>query len=165
MSNDETQAVSLPEPLSLLAANERAIEALYQEFARQIPEYEDFWLSMSGEERHHAEIIERLATGSKTAAILQPRFKVEPIRAFSQYVREQQAFARQGTTMAAAISTAYYIETALMERRFFEQLPQQSPAVAWAMTILRKDTERHVEIVKDALTKVRAAAKELPDQK
>ncbi|MBN1152112.1 MAG: hypothetical protein JXA58_02780 [Dehalococcoidia bacterium] len=153
MTNDETVAGTPPDVLSLLATNERAIGSLYQEYARQIPKHEDFWLDMSADERHHAELIEALGTTPKTGISFQPRFTVESIHTFTAYVREQHDYARQGTTMAAAIASAYYLETALMERRFFEQLPQQSPAVARVMNSLKKETERHVRKTRDALTR------------
>jgi len=143
-----------PAAMALLAANERAIGSLYEEYARQLPEHEQFWSGLAAEERTHALWLEELAKAPAAGEVpARPRFTVESIRSFTAYVHEQQSFAVQGTTMAAATATAYNIETALIERRFFEQLQQQTPEVTRVIASLKKDTERHVRTTKNALTR------------
>jgi len=51
----------------------------------------------------------------------------------------------------AALTTSYYIETALIERRFFEQLPTRDPAIARVMSELKRSTAQHVRKVEGAL--------------
>ena len=151
--NDSNAAGALPEALALLAENERALKSLYEEYARQLPAQNGFWLGMAAEEARHAEWIEDLGDAPQLGSSIRARFTIESILTFTDYVNEQQAFAGQGTTTAAALSTAYYIETALIERRFFEQLPQRSPEVARVLASLRRETEQHVRKVKDALSR------------
>jgi hypothetical protein len=153
MSEDVNASRILPDESVLLAANERALRALYEEYARQLPQHAAFWLGMAAEEERHAKWIEELGAALTTAQTPRPRFKVEAILTFSDLLREQRAYARQGTTMAAAVANAYYLEISLMERRFFEQLPQQSPEVARVLASLKKETEKHVRKTRDALTR------------
>jgi len=153
MTEQADSSQALHEALRLMAANERAIGSLYEEYALHIPEHEDFWLGMAAEERQHAEWIEELGTSPSPISSLSPRFTLEAIRTFADYIREHHGFAKQGTTMAAAVATAYNLETALLERRFFEQLPQTSSRVNAVVARLRKETEQHVRRMKDALTR------------
>jgi len=148
----ESNPGTLPDQLRLLAENERAIGSLYEEYARHLPEHEDFWLGLAAEERQHAEWIEQLGASESATSGLKPRFTIEAIRTFAAYIREQHGYAKQGTTMAASVATAYGIETALMERRFFEQRPQMSPDEAAVIARIRRETEQHVVKTKDALT-------------
>jgi len=98
---------ALPAALALLAANERAISSLYEEYARQLPEHEQFWSALAAEERKHALWLEELARAPARGEVpTRPRFTVESIRSFTAYVHEQQSFSVQGTTMAAATATA-----------------------------------------------------------
>jgi len=69
--------------------------------------------------------------------------------------REQEATAGE-VTVPIAPSPACYIKAALIERRFFEQTPDQAPTMRQVMTSLQRQTERHLNQVKDALSRTRA---------
>ena len=52
-----------------------------------------------------------------------------------------------------ALALAYYIEAALIERRFFEQLEHQGSNVQKIMSALRRETEEHALKVKEELSR------------
>ena len=151
--NEHQQETHLPIALALLRDNELAIAALYGEYALLFPTQASFWLTLAEEEQQHATWIGDLGhalNDSLTAA--GPRFSPAAIETFTRYVHEQSALARRkGLSSMAALTTSYYIETALIERRFFEQLPTRDPAVARVMTELKRSTAQHVRKVEGAL--------------
>lgn len=142
------------EPLTLMAQNEKAIASLYEEYARQLPGEAVFWLDLAEQERQHAMWIDSINQTSDSSAAYPNRFKIEAIRTFTNYLRSQEETARKGITSLGALSTAYYIETALIERQFFEQFPQDNPRASSVMSALRRETESHVRKVKDALSRI-----------
>ena len=152
MQHGDADAQDYTDSLDQLAANERAIESLYREYARQHPAQKGFWLGLASEEELHAASIEELAAAAgHPAATPSKRFKTEAIRAFTAYVQEQEEAARRGeVTFETALTMAYYIETALIERGFFEQLPHHDADTAKTLTALKSDTERHVSKVIEA---------------
>ena len=139
------------QPLALMAENERALALLYEQYAHQLPQMAAFWRDPAEEERHHATLIASLERATSAATDRSGRFAPEAIRIFTDYLNNQERNARKGITATAALSTAYYIEIALLERRFFEQFPQDDPAASRVMSALRRETESHVRKVKDAL--------------
>jgi len=143
----------LPVALALLRDNELAIAALYAEYATLFPAQAGFWLGLVEEERQHATWIEDLGHGmSNSLTTSGPRFTPAAIESFTRYVREQSKLAREKQVSSmAALTTSYYIETALIERQFFEQLPTRDPAVAWVMSELKRSTGQHQSKVKGAL--------------
>ncbi len=153
MHPDAQSAKKNTSPLDLLVTNERAIASLYEEYARQHPARAFFWLELASAEYRHATQIESLRTPEKTDSTRVTRFSTEALRTFIVYVQEQEAVAKRGAvTFPVALSLSYYIETALIERRFFEQLPQQSSNVRRVMSTLRRETEEHVRKVNGELS-------------
>lgn len=143
-------------PVELLAANERAIAALYEEYARQHTEKAAFWLGLAAAEYRHATWVEELGVSRSSAGATHHRFTSEALTSFTTYVREQEEAARRGgITFAAALSLVYYIETALIERRFFEQLEHEGSTTQKIMSALRRETEEHVVRVKEELSRTK----------
>ncbi len=154
--NDQPVKDNMPS-LDLLAANERAIASLYEEYARQHQDRAAFWLELAAAEYRHATWIESLRAPDKTEGTSGSRFSSESLRSFIKYVREQETAARRGgITFHTALSLTYYIETALIERKFFEQLPQQSSNVQRVMSTLQRETEQHVNKVKLELSRTKS---------
>ena len=149
---EQEHADHLPARLSLLAANERAIATLYEEYAARFPAQSDFWSGLADDEKQHATWLEELGLPDATSPGTSPsRFAPEAIETFTSYVREQTNEVRAGhVSPAVALTTAYFIETALMERRFFEQLAPDIGPVGAVMSRLVRSTAEHVNKVKDA---------------
>ncbi len=158
MANGQSSQSATPPPLELLAANERAIAALYEEYARQHNDKAAFWLALAAAEYRHATWIEELSTPRANADPAHYRFKSEAISSFTHYVRElEEAARRGGIAFATALSLVHYIETALIEHRFFEQLEARGSNAQRVMSALRRETEEHVTKVKEELSRVNPA--------
>jgi len=139
------------ESLNLLAVNELALESLYREYARQHANKAAFWQEFAADEHRHATWVTRLAAQVKQDAAPQGRFKIEAIRAFTQYVNDQEIAAKGGeVTFGDALIIASYIEDALIERKFFEQLPMDDSHLKKTLTSLQRATEKHSKMIKDA---------------
>ena len=143
------------ESLNLLAANELALESLYREYARQHADKAAFWQEFAADEHRHATWVTKLASEVRQDADPQGRFKIEAIRTFTQYVNDQEITARRGeVTFSKALIIASYIEDALIERRFFEQLPMDDSRLKQTLTSLQRATEKHSKMIKDARTQL-----------
>ncbi len=143
------------ESLRLLAANEMALESLYREYASQHADRASFWQELAAEERRHASWLEQRAGEARQNADLQGRFKIEAILAFTQYVKDQEVEARRGEVpFRKALIIASYIEDALIERRFFEQLPMNDRRLKQTLTSLQRATKNHANMIKDALARL-----------
>ncbi|MBN1856162.1 MAG: hypothetical protein JW846_04340 [Dehalococcoidia bacterium] len=150
---EQERETDLPETLELLRHNELAIGALYDDYAALFPSHASLWITMAEEERQHAQWIEELGIELQSSRRnTRPRFSPESIKTFTAYVREQSDAAhREQFTAMAALTTSYYIETALIERRFFEQLTPNDPANSPTLSRLKHATEQHVARIRDAL--------------
>jgi len=151
--NEQQHETDLPIALALLRDNELAIASLYEEYASLFPSEAGFWLGLVQEEQQHAKWIEDLSHDLDTSGMpAGTRFSAAAIETFAKYVHEQSALAHEKPlTPKTALTTSYYIETALIERRFFEQLSTRNPEVTQVMSQLKFSTEQHVKKVKDAL--------------
>ena len=139
------------ESLNLLAANELALESLYHEYARQHTDKASFWQELAADERRHATWVTKLASGVSQDIEPHGRFKIEAIRTFKQYVNDQEVAARRGEVpFSKALIIASYIEDALIERRFFEQLPTDDSRLKRTLTSLQRATTKHAKMIKDA---------------
>ncbi len=156
MTDGQSLHRATPSSLELLAANERAIAALYEEYARQHRDNDAFWLELASAEYRHATWIEALSTRETSEDTKGSRFRRESIQSFIRYVKDQEEVARRnGIAFATALSLAYFIETALIERRFFEQLEPQGSNAQRLMSNLQRETEQHVNRVKDELSRAK----------
>jgi hypothetical protein len=142
--------------LNLLAANELALESLYHEYARQHPDKAAFWQELAIDEHRHALLVLKLAADVSGHVGRQGRFKAEAIRTFTEYLTEQEAAARRGEVpFEKAVILASYIEGALIEQKFFEQLPLDDRRLKYTLSALKRETERHAKKIKDALSQSR----------
>ena len=155
---EQEQETDLREALALLRHNELAIGALYDDYAALFPPHASLWVALAQEERQHAQWIEELGIelqSSRRNTV--PRFSPETIKTFGAYIRKQSDIAhREEITPMAALTTSYYIETALIERRFFEQLAPHNAATSPTLSRLKRATEQHVARIRDALHQSRS---------
>ena len=143
------------ESLNLLAANELALESLYREYARQHFGKATFWQTLATDEHGHAQLVAKLTSEVRQDAAPQGRFKAEAIRTFTKYLNDQEAAARRGEVpFEKAVIVAFYIEDALIEQRFFEQLPIDDNRLKKTLYALQRATKRHAKIIADARTQL-----------
>ena len=144
------------ESLNLLAANELALESLYLEYARQHTHKAAFWQELAAEEHRHADWVKKLAGDVRLNTAAPGRFRPEAIRTFTEYLTEQEAAARRGEVpFKKAVVTAFYIEGALIEQKFFEQLPVDDSRLKSILSALKRETEQHARKIEDALNQLR----------
>ena len=144
------------ESLNLLAANELALESLYLEYARQHVGKAAFWQELAADEHRHANWVAELAGEVRLDIAAPGRFRPEAIRTFIEYVTEQEATARHGEVpFEKAVIVASYIEGALIEQKFFEQLPLDDSRLKNVMSALMRETERHAKKIEDAVAQSR----------
>ena len=138
--------------------NELAIGAMYADYATMFPSQASLWLTLADEERQHAQWIEQFGLDLESSRRnTVPRFSPEAIKTFGAYIREQSDIAHmEEITPMAALTTSYYIETALIERRFFEQLAPYNAATSPTLSRLKRATEQHVARIRDALHQSRS---------
>ena len=147
----------------MLATHELALRQLYQAYAQRFPTFKDFWLQLANDEQHHANWLGVLLAKTGPSNPLDPRGWPRPaaIESCLKYVQEQILRAqRSEVTCMAALSIARDIENSLLEKRFFRVAEGASPQVKAVLGRLTGDTERHLQVVLEALNQAR---RDVPD--
>ncbi|MCP6718368.1 MAG: hypothetical protein KJI70_02420 [Patescibacteria group bacterium] len=112
------------EILKALIKNEEKLAELYKIYSEKFLNYKDFWLDLIKDEIAHATWIRRFWEKTEQDSSLyfdENRFNLEAINIYSQEVKKQISEAKfSEMTIMNALSTAYYFEIALIERKFFE---------------------------------------------
>jgi len=145
--------------LDLLKGHELAVSELYSVFADKFPEYGQFWSDLSEEEKKHATWITNLTEMTETGEVFfdQKRFNIEAIKTSLAGLKDDVAKAgREAISLISALSMAYYYETALIERKFFEVFEGDSAKLKHTLLYLSEETRKHQKMVKEALEKERA---------
>jgi len=139
-------AKSPGEILESLKEHERVIAQLYEVYASKFPEYEDFWSQLSGEEIQHADRIEELQArieGSEEDFVAK-RFAIGAVEHSIEYVKKLiESAAQPDLLLMNALSTALYLEMALIENKYFEVFEADSPGTRRALDMLAQDTREH----------------------
>ncbi|KMQ50647.1 hypothetical protein CHISP_2498 [Chitinispirillum alkaliphilum] len=140
-----------PHALLLLAHNEEQIGKLYEHYATCITHHRDFWKKHSTEEFKHAKWIHSLIELVNKGIIDwdTKRFNEAAIRTMNSYVIEltEKAQKRCPTTVEA-ISDAMSIETALIERKFFEAFESDNKQFSDVISSIREETQKHLDEIK-----------------
>ena len=103
---------------------------------------------MSSEEIQHAEWLEQLQVrveGSEEDFVVE-RFKIGAVEHSIEYVRRLIDSADQPDFLLMnALSTAMYLEVALIENKYFEVFEADSPGTKRALEALAQDTREHCQ--------------------
>jgi len=147
--NKVTNIAKAPgEILDALKEHERVIAQLYEVYARQFPEYGDFWNQLSREEIQHADWIGQLQIrieSSKEDFVVE-RFAIGALEHSIDYVKGLIDSASQPDFLLMnALSTAIYLEMALIENKYFEVFEADSPGTRRALDALAQDTREHCQ--------------------
>jgi hypothetical protein len=140
--------------VELLARNEVALGRLYQGYAAALPSLSDLWLRLAGEEQHHAEwlrsLTSRIAATDPPSACSWPRRAA--VESSLKHIETQVLRANQpGLTVVAALSIAKDLESSLLEKEFFRAVQGICPEVEAVLSRLIAATEKHRQLVVDAL--------------
>jgi len=143
--------------ISLLAEHEKAIAELYETYATKFQEHEKFWNSLSREESEHARWLMDLTEKTKEGQVYfnEGRFATEAIKSSLADARRQINKAKEDLSLIGALSTAYYFEVALIEKKYFEVLEGDSVELKHTLIKLSDATKNHQERIKSFLDEER----------
>lgn len=141
------------EIIGMMAAHESVIAELYQAYAARFPQHAEFFRALAAEEVEHARMIVAFADKVKAHLVhVNPgRFSPQSILTSLDYLRERVKEAKEGEITAInALSTATDLEEALIERRYFEIVEDDSPELKQLLRTLATETEAHRGMVRQA---------------
>lgn len=140
--------------LDKLSELEETIGKIYEVYAELFPDYRQFWLGLSDEEKQHSRWINSLRSenihGFTTFNV--DRFNVFAISTFISYLNDELGKAtNRERSLVNALSISRYIEESLIEHKYFEILVDDSPKTKQILTSLGVATHNHAEKVREAL--------------
>jgi hypothetical protein len=141
------------EILDALKEHELALAELYEVYAEKFPEYKDFWTKFSSEEIQHADCINSLQTivEESNEDFIVERFKIGAIENSTKYVKNLADTARQSDIpLIKALSTAVYLEQALIEKNYFEVFESDNAQTKHILSLLAEGTRKHYEKLRAA---------------
>jgi len=143
--------------LQLLKIHEDAISQLYASYSNKYQEYGQFWSTLSKEELTHASWIEKLTKMVKDGKIYFDggRFNLEAIKSSLAELKRALIESKGELPLIKALSTAYYFEIALIERKFFEVFEEDSVELKHTLMNLSKETQDHQKRIKEVFEKER----------
>ena len=144
--------------LEMMAKNEELINELYKAYSEKFPDHNGFWVGLSIEEMEHATWIRELRQKVKEGNVSfdENRFNLRTIKNFRNYMNDLlDASQKQEITLQGALSNALNIESALIERKFFEVFESDAEDLKEVLKLLSVSTEKHVERVRDAWNKIK----------
>ncbi|MHC4645974.1 MAG: hypothetical protein ACYTBJ_10750 [Planctomycetota bacterium] len=142
MSDKERQ----DKTIEMLAAHELAIGQLYKAYAEKFPDYRDFWLGLSNDEEQHAHWIRQLQSKIEEGSVhfKHDRFQVRAIQHCLKYAQKILLESQEPDfKLMNALSTAWYLEDALIENKFFEVFETDSSELNETLRKLADATEGH----------------------
>lgn len=146
------------EEVEAIAGHERAIGDLYAAYALRFPEHGEFWKRLSAEEYAHAEWARKISAHVEegTIEIVPGRFRNKAIESSVKYLHEWTDEAKnREIKLIYALSVANDIESALIDRKFYEIYETDSDDMIAILQNLIESSRAHREKVVDLLNKVR----------
>jgi rubrerythrin len=144
----------------MLAQNEERLSRLYGVYAEKFPKYRDLWNGLAEEETKHAAWIRKLASWVKEGVIdiNADRFNISAIRTFSNYVDKELTNVKTSNVSSInALVIASYIEDSIIEHNYFEVFEGDSLELRNTLIDLANETNKHRNIVKEALKEAKAS--------
>ncbi|MHC4156665.1 MAG: hypothetical protein ACYST6_17335 [Planctomycetota bacterium] len=141
------------ETIEMLTKHEETIGQLYKAYAERYTDHRDFWLGLSADEDQHARWINELRSKIEDGSVHfnQDRFQIPPIRHSLNYVEKMLLKSVEADfELIEAFSTAWYIEDALLENKFFEVFETDSADLKETLRKLSEATEEHRQRIHDA---------------
>lgn len=142
--------------LKAMIDHERVISRLYSVYAKRFPDYKDFWSNLSREETEHAACLDFLGQKVKDGSglIVVERFSLAALDASIKYVESLIEKASDADfELINALSLAFHLEEAMIEKDYFEAFEGDSPQVVRVLDLLAAETRKHSLKIKEALEK------------
>ena len=138
------------ELLEAFRRHELAIARLYEAYAQRFPEFEKFWMELSRDEIQHAdwisELTARVEDGSDCFVV--NRFPIEAVEHSIAYVEGlANSPGQPDFLLMNAVSTALYIEKALIENKYFEVFSGDGVETKRILNTLAQSTQSHYQRV------------------
>ncbi|MFH1675580.1 MAG: ferritin family protein [bacterium] len=143
-----------------LAKHEEVIRDLYVAYARRFPEHVTFWEQLANEEQAHAGWIRNLLRNAEDGElhIVPGRFRSKAIETSMKYLRDEAEKARmQEIDISYAAAIAREVESALIDRKFFEIFDTDSTALQDTLTALQNATKEHRKKVDEFFDEIKKA--------
>ena len=141
--------------LSLFEENELNISKLYAIYAEKVPDKSDFWGRLSQEEAAHASnVSEQTHTSDGGTPIAENKFSRGIIRYVMDFVLQEieKAHAYE-ISHREALCTALRVERSMLEKKCFDIFTPSSDSIKSVLCRLNNETERHIEILLDEMSK------------
>jgi hypothetical protein len=130
--------------IELLAIHERKVSQLYKAYAKEFPDYQDFWSTLAAEEIEHAKLVCKL----KELSVVydRDRLKIAAIQKSIDHLKYQIAKIQEGgVTLINALSVALDLEKSIMDGKIFEMLKGYSTEAKHVLRELTDAVIKHVE--------------------
>jgi len=132
--------------IEALAMHEEVIRDLYIAYARRFPEHITFWEQLANEEQAHAGWIRNLLRNAEDGEleIVPGRFRLKAIETSMKYLRNEAEKSRtKEIDIGYAAEIAREVESALIDRKFFEIFETDSEVLQDTLTALQNATKEH----------------------
>ena len=130
---------------------ERLLSELYAVFAKEFPQYSDFWMELSEEEKKHAGLISKLEEAEKKGLVFfdEGKTRAKTLSVFISYLEKQyQKALNKEFSVASAFSCAFDLEQALIEKEAFSRFDSLTEKTRGAMNKLKTETNIHMEKIR-----------------
>lgn len=123
------------------------IAALYETFARLLPDMAGFWRQIATEERAHAEVIDTLSKKlpNGTVQVDRTKFTFAGIQSAVAFVSARiSRYSAEGVDRSAALAMAIDSERGMLEREFFNIFRSKDPDILTDFEELAVHTKEHL---------------------
>ena len=144
--------------LTMMAENEELVSDLYRRYSEKFTMHKDFWFGLAVEEINHStwilDLNKKVLEGN--VRFNESRFNTYAIKNFKDYMNEMIGIANtHEVTLESALGTALNIESALIERKFFEVFEADSEELKEVLNLLAVSTKRHADLVTELWNKTK----------
>ncbi len=133
---------------------EETLAKIYRLFAKRFPANRDLWSRMAEEEGIHAKWIHDLYGQVEEGSVRlgEDGFRVEGIQLFLDYAEERFKEAQEGKLpFLHALDIALDLESALLERKFYQIFEADSEALEQAFEDMDRQIQEHARRISKAL--------------
>lgn len=154
--------------INLFIEQELLLADLYERFSVSFPEYKEFWLKMSGEEREHAEWVNHLLNRVIADEVF---FAEGNTRSYTvskqiEYIKSIiDGFEKKPRDIVRALAVSRDLEASLIERNMFKFFDGDSSEVKRVLSILEEAQYLHCSNIKDRLTEAKNTSNKMTSVK
>ena len=142
--------------IDYLVECETSIADLYAAYGNAFPEMADFWQTLSDDEKGHARLLKTLHAILDKGDIFfnLGRFDKQTVNAnITKNQTELATFKEKPFSVLHAIAVALSMEASLVDGNFYASVTSDAPEFISIADNLLKDTNRHIDLIKDQWSK------------